>query len=157
MRARHVIALCLALACGVAQALESCGSGVVEAYKIRDVAANWLDPVAHATPSEACFNAYAPLRLYAYEWVTYADGACLVERATSEGGVLAYVWRIEKVCEPDLPHWSLDKGGDLMNLSASQGAAISGAILLLWGFAFGARAVIRALRETDATSSTEEN
>lgn len=43
----------------------------------------------------------------------------------------------------------------LLNLGLEEGAAISGAILLIWAIGFGFRALIQTLRNTDGNSTQE--
>jgi hypothetical protein len=45
---------------------------------------------------------------------------------------------------------------DIFRIDESQGALIAGAILLVWSAAFGARLVIRALRDTDGAAVVNE-
>lgn len=43
----------------------------------------------------------------------------------------------------------------LLNLGLEEGAAISGAILLIWAIGFGFRALIQTLRNTDGNPTQE--
>ena len=45
----------------------------------------------------------------------------------------------------------------LLQLDAADGAAISSAILLVWGVGWGIRVVVQTLKNTDRNSTQEEN
>lgn len=44
----------------------------------------------------------------------------------------------------------------VLNLSTAEGAAISSAVLLIWGIGWGCRVLIQTLRHTDGNPSQEE-
>jgi hypothetical protein len=44
---------------------------------------------------------------------------------------------------------------DIFNIDPAGGAQIGGAILLLWGFAFACRLVVRALLEVDGSATSD--
>ena len=134
-----------------AQEVSVCDGGVLPYRRVGS-----SDPNARAwTPGGVCAQWWSEAAAGGWDSLQVADGYCVLRRSSDAAIAVDQVIRECLAAEETWGWWSMtDQSRNPFDLTLEGGSRIAGAILLLWGFAFGVRAVIQTVRDSGVGSST---